>query len=490
MGHWKIGMLFTDTSFLFYFLPLSLLLHRAAAALSGQKSYGNVLRGLIFALTIVFYGSKQPWWLLPFCACIGFDFLWATLLTRTTDPRRRKFICALSVTQNLLTLGTFKYLDFFRHVVMKLAPALAEYVPQITVNGSPLPLPPGISFYTFESLSFVIDVYRGHVRPPKNPLEFFAFIGMFPRFVAGPIVRYTEMVGQFKHYVGMQLEPGLFLFCWGIFLKSCFADSFAVFTSYAFGRSGPIEFGAAWVGSVSYAFQIYFDFCGYSLMAIGIGRCLGFTFPQNFNKPYHSISVQDFWRRWHMTLSSWLRDYLYISLGGSKKGARRTYINLFLTMLLGGIWHGADWGFVVWGAWHGSALIVERALVARRAEAGKARFNPLIHRMITLLVVLMGWVVFRAPKLPEGFKILKTMFNPLKAGSFNVDGLLGNPLYLGLAALGLLYCVALEPRMDIRGLETMASPSSTQRVLAVAMLTLSLLILFSAPTVPFIYFQF
>ena len=145
---------------------------------------------------------------------------------------------------------------------------------------------------------------------------------------------------------------------------------------------------------------------------------------------------------------------------------------------------------MVWGAWHGSALIVERALVARRAEAGKARFNPLIHRMITLLVVLMGWVVFRAPKLPEGFKILKTMFNPLKAGSFNVDGLLGNPLYLGLAALGLLYCVALEPRMDIRGLETMVSPSSTQRVLAVAMLALSLLILFSAPTVPFIYFQF
>jgi alginate O-acetyltransferase complex protein AlgI len=281
------------------------------------------------------------------------------------------------------------------------------------------------------------------------------------------------------------------LFCWGIFLKSCFADSFALFTSYAFGRSGPIEFGAAWVGSIAYAFQIYFDFCGYSLMAIGIGRCLGFTFPQNFNKPYHAVSVQDFWRRWHMTLSSWLRDYLYISLGGNKKGPRRTYINLFLTMLLGGIWHGADWGFVVWGAWHGSALLVERALMDRRAATGKTPFNLHLHRAVTLLVVLFGWVVFRATKLPEGFKILKTMLNPLhNHGPFNPDGLWGNPMHLALAIAGLLYCIALEPRLNIRGLETMVAPTTTQRIMAVAMLALSLLILYSAPTVPFIYFQF
>ncbi len=484
-------MLFTDSIFLFYFLPIALLLHRAALALSGQKTYGNAVRILIFGLTVLFYGIKEPWWLLPFFTCIGFDFFWATLLTRTTSDRKRKVICSLSIIQNLTLLGVFKYLPFLYRNVVKLVPEARHYFPQLLENGHSLPLPPGISFYTFESLSFVIDVYRRNVIPPKNPLEFFAFIGMFPRFIAGPIVRYREMVDQFKNYGGMKVESGLFLFAFGLFLKSCFADSFEVFTSYAFGRAGGVEFLSAWIGSISYSFQIYFDFSGYSLMAIGIGRCLGFVFPQNFNKPYHAASVQDFWRRWHMTLSTWLRDYLYIPLGGSKKGARRTSINLFLTMLLGGLWHGSDWGFVVWGAWHGSSLLVERALTEKRAKAGKPAFNPLFHRLITLLVVQLGWVIFRAPKLPEGFKILRAMFSPFSNPlAFNVEGFLANPMHLVLALAGILYCIFVERGLDLRALETMNAPTNPQRALAILMFVVSVMILLSAPTVPFIYFQF
>lgn len=478
-------MLFTDSLFLFYFLPASLILHRLASNVKPGSTYPGIARYVIFFLTLLFYGFKQPWWLIPFATCIVFDFIWGTLISRSRTDRERKFYMALSITQNLALLSVFKYWSFLLTNFAKVAPALADALPRFTQDGVPLALPPGISFYTFESMSFVIDVYRRKVAPPQKPHEFFAFIGMFPRFVAGPIVRYTDMVEQFRCYRGMRVEAGLFLFSLGLFLKCCFADSFAFFVTYGFSRTEQIEWLSAWVGILSYTMQLYFDFSGYSLMAIGLGRCLGFQFPTNFDRPYTAASLQEFWRRWHISLSTWLRDYLYVSLGGNRKGVLKTYRNLFLTMLLGGLWHGAEWTFVVWGAWHGAILCLERKF------KWNERMGPVAGQITTFLIVIVGWTFFRARKLPEAFKTLKTMFNPLQGTfDFNPEALFANPMQFGFCILGLIYCFALERRLNIPKLEKLEQVPLSLQAAGASMLIISILIVMSSRTIPFLYFQF
>ncbi len=461
-------MLFTDSLFLFYFLPAALALHALTTFFRRGPSYNNTSRLLLFFLTLVFYGVKQPWWLLPFFVGILFDFLWASLLMRIERPRARAVILSLSVAQNLTLLGIFKYWDFLGANLVALFPQWAGRFPHFALGDSPIPMPAGISFYTFESLSFVIDVYRRELIPPRNPLEFFAFIGMFPRFIAGPIVRYKEMTKQFARYGGMQIERGLYQFVHGLFLKVCFADNFALLVDYAFGNPANAGFFGAWIGVIAYTMQIYFDFSGYSMMAIGIGRCLGFEFPANFKTPYLSTSLTDFWRRWHISLSSWLRDYLYRPLGGNKHGTLRTYLNLFLTMLLGGIWHGASWMFVAWGAWHGACLAIERAL---GLKASRAR---------TMLIVMIGWVFFRASSMGDAATILAAMFSPWRGLALNPEGLLTRPVSLPFCAAGILYCFWLEPRLG----------ELKRAGVAVAMFAVSLVIAFSSMTIPFLYFQF
>lgn len=474
-------MLFTDALFLFYFLPAALFLLRLTTAASPGRKYPWASQLVLFCLTLVFYGFKEPWWILPFLLCIGLDFIWATLLTRTKNPRMRKVLCAFSMVQNLGLLAVFKYWRFIARNLAKAFPGVD--FPALYEGDTFLSLPPGISFYTFESMSFVLDVYRKKIKPPEKALEFFAFFGMFPRFVAGPIVRYRDMISQFAKYEGMQIEAGLFLFGLGFFLKVGFADHFALFTNYAFGRGGEIEFLSAWVGTLAYTMQLYFDFYGYSLMAIGLGRCLGFQFPTNFNRPYLSTSVQEFWRRWHISLSSWLRDYLYISLGGSRGDAWRTYLNLFLTMLLGGIWHGSEWTFVVWGAWHGTWLCIERALVGQRW------FQKIHGRAFTFLIVILGWVLFKSSKLPEAIKIVRTLFSPWRTG-FNGGALAAHPFALIFCAFGLAYAFGAEPKIDATWLESRKQIPWMQKCVVAGLFIVSLVLVFSATTVPFIYFQF
>jgi alginate O-acetyltransferase complex protein AlgI len=310
-------VLFTDGIFLFYFLPAALLLHRLALGRS-RGYYPFCAKIVIFVLTLVFYGYRDVWWLIPFLVSVSFDFFWASLLIRAERPALRKALLFASVAQNLSLLALFKYREFLG--------AYVPFMPSLAQDGLPLALPAGISFYTFESLSFVVDVYRREINSPLRAGDFFAFIGTFPRFIAGPIARYQSIVKQFRQYPGMQLEKGLVLFARGLFLKAVFADQFAVFVPYAFGNGFNGSSLAAVLGVLSYAMQIYFDFSGYSLMAIGLGYCLGFEFPNNFDRPYLATSLRDFWRRWHMTLSSWLRDYLYVPLGGNRRGPLRTRI--------------------------------------------------------------------------------------------------------------------------------------------------------------------
>jgi alginate O-acetyltransferase complex protein AlgI len=479
-------VLFTDTLFLFYFLPIALFMHWLATLPALKRGqYGNLARVTIFVLSVVFYGFKSPWWLIPFFLSIAFDFIWASLLHRVEDARGRKLLVCLSVLQNLSLLALFKYWDFIGDNLSSAGSGVE--LPHLSSDSiGRLGLPAGISFYTFESLSFVVDVYRREVVPPRNPLRFFAFIAMFPRFIAGPIVRYKDMTAQFSSYRGMQVQRGLAVFAVGLFLKTCLADSCEVFSNYAFsGGEVVLDAASAWLGVFAYSLQIYLDFSGYSLMATGLGLALGFEFPPNFNRPYLAASITDFWRRWHMSLSTWLRDYLYIPLGGSRRGEGRTQLNLFLTMVIGGLWHGASWLFVLWGAWHGLWLCFERAFPIYK------HLPDWLNRARVFLQVMLGWVLFRATSVKECQAVLSGLVSFGSPGSFNASGLAANPMHVGFFVLAVLYCFVLEGRLPYPLWKSLEQVSFARSLVAAALLILSLLVAMSAiKPIPFLYFQF
>ena len=465
-------MQFVELPFLLYFLPLTLLLHRIAVSLNRGSVYGSPARVVIFSSTLIFYGFKEPWWLIPFAICIFFDFLWASLLSSSKTPRTRKIWLWCSVSQNLILLGFFKYFDFILENVA-LFPPLAPGANQLreVVN---LSLPPGISFYTFESLSFVIDVYWRRISPPKSPLQFFAFIGMFPRFIAGPIIRYRDMAHQFTDYRGMQWEKGISTFALGFFFKRVIADRFAQWVPLAFANS-QLNFGTAWMGTLSYTFQIYFDFYGYSLMAIGLGQILGFEFPVNFRYPYSANSLKDFWRRWHISLSSWLKDYVYVPLGGNQNGTLKTYRNLLLTMIIGGFWHGANWTFIIWGALHGLGLAFERAFSLRMGRVG------------TFGIVLIAWVFFRADTVSEAVSITSVLFSP-GHGLQNFNWAVDRDCLIG-CVLGIAYVNFIEGKfLDLRN--RIVLYCENQISWGFVLLAFLVPFNFDNSNIPFLYFQF
>lgn len=471
-------MQFTDPLFLFYFLPFALALLWLCTRNSVGTPFPTSARVCLFALTLIFYGFNQPWILIPFLLTLSLDFLWSFLLVKTETPWLRKIVLLISVCQNLGLLALFKYWDFLIRLVGRVSPELASHMPILLQDGWTLGLPAGISFYTFESLSFVIDIYRREILPPKSPLQFFSFMAMFPRFIAGPIVRYKDISSQLNRFEGMQLSSGLFLFVQGLFYKCCFADNFAHFTRYAFDRATTPEFGAAWIGVIAYTMQIYFDFSGYSLMAMGLGRCLGFRFPVNFNRPYLATSLQDFWQRWHISLSRWLRDYLYIPLGGNRFGSLVLYRNLLITMVLGGLWHGARGTFILWGAWHGGWLVLEKA------------FKLKLNRTGCLFVVIVGWVFFRCQSLSESLRILSAMVNFQSAfQAINTEALSVHRISVFFCFLGIVYCFFGE-RDASSSLPAKFDLSWRQSVAALVSLAVSLLTLLSTDSIPFLYFQF
>jgi alginate O-acetyltransferase complex protein AlgI len=473
-------MLFTDPLFLFFFLPAFLAGFTLIARVGGGR-FRNPLKLFVLGATLVFYGWRhKPAWWLPFCAAVAFDFLWSRLLAATARPGLRRLLVTLSIVQNLSLLFVYKYLAW--------ALGLLGGWPGIgwldASWASRLQMPAGISFYLFESMSYVIDVYRGTITPPRNPLDFFAFIAMFPRMIAGPIVRYGQVAGQMASWTGSRLRRGLPLFMLGFVYKALWADSCAVFVPYAFGGSVPGLLDA-WLGVLCYSFQLYFDFAGYSLMAIGLGHCLGFRFPTNFSNPYSADCLADFWRRWHISLSTWLRDYVYIPLGGNRLGRGRRDVNLILTMGLGGLWHGANVTFLVWGLLHGSFLIVEREAVGLRSRWPRAAW-----RGVTLLVVLVGWTVFRADSLTEAGGILTAM-----AG---VRGLWGSaaPDLLarhGFAAAWLIpaaaYALVVCPRLSVPP-EDRETWSLGAETLVSVLFVLAVGATLTTRLIPFLYFQF
>jgi len=473
---------FHTSQFLFYFLPISLLLHRLSLGLTSTNvpaRYPHSARLTIFLLTLVFYGFENPWWLLPFLGSISFDYFWMSLLAKETRSIWRRRLCAASIFQNLALFGIMKYGPAISQTAKIVFPELSTYIPHLNFEA-----PPGISFYIFESLSIVIDVYRYRVAAPTNILEFFSFMAMFPRFIAGPIVRYKSVARQFSEYGGMNIEAGLFLFTCGLFLKLVFADSFSVFTAYAFDLNGSPSILAAWIGTYSFTMQLYFDFSGYSLMAIGLGRCLGFQYPNNFNRPFLSKTLREFWRRWNISLSAWLKTYLYIPLGGSWKGANRSYVNIWLTMLIGGIWHGAAVKFIVWGVWNGSFLVLESFLRNRRN--GKEFSSS----GLTFLIIMIGFILFRASTFSEAKSVFAALVDWRSLTHFPLDGLLRNPVSFGLCVMGSVFCFVIERYINWPVLEQLQAIDFGSRVFAAYLLGTALVVGFSNHVIRFLYFQF
>lgn len=322
------------------------------------------------------------------------DFAVALWLDRTAPVLRRKLLLAASVTANLGVLGFFKYCDFFIESIGAVMTQLGWTIRPGTLG---LVLPVGISFYTFQSMSYTIDVYRREIPATRSLVHFIAFVSFFPQLVAGPIERAKHLLPQFARPLRItkaMLEEGVWLCLWGLFKKVVLADNLAPLVEMVYGHPAP---GALLVVLATLAFgvQIYCDFSGYSDMARGIAQLLGFDLMLNFNLPYAAANLRDFWRRWHISLSTWLRDYLYVSLGGSRLGRTRTLLNLFVTMLLGGLWHGAAWNFVLWGLWHGGGLVVHRAW-SESSRAARSGGFPLLNWMWTMLFVFYGWLLFRA----------------------------------------------------------------------------------------------
>ena len=328
---------------------------------------------------------------------IGLNFIFGLLVDHsltTGDNRLKRLGITLSVLSNVAILGYFKYANF----VIDNLNALAASLGWGAIAWDSVILPIGISFYTFQSMSYVIDVARKDARVLRNPIDFALYVSMFPQLIAGPIVRYhlvaeqlRERTTRFDDYV-----EGVQRFCLGLVKKVVIADSVGQIAEAAFATpTDDLSMLAAWCGILAYTLQIYFDFSAYSDMAIGLGRILGFRFPENFNRPYSAESVTDFWRRWHMTLSNWFRDYVYIPLGGNRGGEARTFANLWIVFFVTGLWHGANWTFIIWGLYHGALLVLER-VSGTRLVSGHAW---IWRRALTLFLVMMGWVIFRAANL-------------------------------------------------------------------------------------------
>ena len=465
-------MLFNSYEFLFVLLPVVL----AGYYLVLPKAWRH---GWLALCSFVFYG----WWDYRYCGlllvAISIDYVAGGRIAATADSAKRRRWLLASICSDMGMLGFFKYYDLGAGTANALAQALGggEWVPLLH-----LVLPVGISFYTFQSMSYSIDIYRGQARPARSFIDFACYVSLFPQLVAGPIVRYHELDNQLRvrEHSWAKAGAGIVLFVLGLAKKVLLADAVAPMADWGFSQAS-IGFAGAWSSLVAYTCQIYFDFSGYSDMAVGLGLMLGFQFPQNFNSPYQSASITEFWTRWHISLSAWLRDYLYIPLGGNRKGPLRTYVNLFLTMLLGGLWHGASWTFMLWGAYHGSLLALERMNRKRGFAWGLPRPAQI---GFTFALAMLGWVLFRASTLEGAGRMFAGLLGLNGWGTAYPAGEAGLLNWgMGLLSLGLVF--AAKNSWEIRW-----RPGWRLALGLVLLFALSVGTLLVNTGSPFLYFQF
>jgi len=366
----------------------------------------------LIVLSLIFYGWNEPAFLAIIGTSILFNYAMGIVIDASLHPVRRRLLAALGIAGNLLFLGYFKYSVFLAENIWRL-------VSDRPLGWEKLTLPLGISFFTFQSIAYLVEVYKGQKSEPRLA-RYALLIGFFPHSIAGPIIHPNDVLPQFNpdqmKFRWENFSIGLTFFAIGLFKKVVFADTAAqfstpVFTAVSAGQ--PVTFGEAWVGALAYTLQIYFDFSAYSDMAIGFARMFGIRFPVNFFSPYKATSIVEFWRRWHITLSRWLRNYLYIPLGGNRHGKARRYVNLLITMLLGGLWHGANWTFVVWGALHGVYLIINHGWNAVRARyfpaVPSSIYTRFVAGVLTFIAVVFAWVFFRAESIGAAFTMVSIM---------------------------------------------------------------------------------
>lgn len=473
-------MLFNSLTFIVFF-AIVLLLHFMPFSWRGKKI--NLL-----VASYLFYAAWNPPFVILIWISTIVDWHLAKRIFLESNQNKRRTLLLFSILVNLGILGFFKYGEFLLHnwQALMMTFGVDYQVPEWSII-----LPVGISFYTFQTMAYTLDIYLKRAEPAKSLLDFSLFVTFFPQLVAGPIVRPTHLIPQFqveRKATKNMFIWGLGLITIGLFQKVVVADGLlAPIVDAVYGSEGAVSFTSAWLGTMAFAGQIFSDFAGYSTAAIGISLTLGFSLPSNFNFPYAAIGFSDFWRRWHISLSTWLRDYLYIPLGGNKKGKKRTYINLMLTMLLGGLWHGASWTFVVWGGLHGIYLAIERVLA--RAFKGSAMLKKTFIRFLlamgTYLLVNITWVFFRAQSFPQAYQMIKSMFG------LNPDGKAAlATVYIIEAVVVTLAMLMIHWRMRNTSLEAVVQKTSWQLLSIIWGIMLILIIISQGSGDAFIYFQF
>lgn len=485
-------MVFSTIIFLCAFLPITII---GYYLMPGRGK--NIF---LLLCSLLFYAWGEPVYVFVMLASIVCNYAFGMAIYRFREKRKPWLIGALAV--NLGILCVFKYTGFIVANVGKILPGLLK-IPEIA-------LPIGISFYTFQGLSYCIDVYRDEKIVQKNPLNLALYISMFPQLIAGPIVRYGDVKDALtkREHSPELFAEGAERFIIGMTKKAILANPMGALAQQIMGSSiGNMGASVAWLGAVAYTLQIYFDFSGYSDMAIGLGKIFGFYFPENFNYPYISKSVREFWRRWHISLSTWFKDYLYIPMGGSRRG--NVYLHLFIVFLATGLWHGAAWGFVLWGLWHGMFCILERVagnLYKRKeyknAEQDPGKYNKEAHKQVkgiafiksvfshiyTLLVVITGWVLFNLVSVRETFSYLKVMFGITKnsfiaySPSYYMDG-----RTTVLLVIAVLACV---PWKGIVRLKEGPALILVKRLILLILLALCFVFIITSTYNPFIYFRF
>lgn len=476
-------MVFSSPIFLFLFLPITL-----AGYFLLPKRWRNLW---LLATSLLFYGWGEPKFVVVMLASIIINFLLALWIDRFPDPGRRRLPLAAAVIANIGLLAFFKYAEFS-------ADNLNTVLAELHVQPLPVPsiaLPIGISFFTFHALSYVIDVYRRTVPVQRNPFKIGLYIALFSQLIAGPIIRYHDVARQLdeRNVTRHDFAYGVERFIIGLGKKVLIANSLAGPADLIFSIPGDqLTLPVAWLGLACYTLQIYFDFSGYSDMAIGLGRMFGFHFLENFNYPYISQSLTEFWRRWHISLSNWFRDYLYIPLGGNRVAPWRVYLNLVIVFFLCGLWHGASWTFVFWGLFHGAFLVSERIGLARRIASWRA---PLRHAYL-VLVVMVSWVFFRSVTLSDAGSFLAAMTGMSRASGLEHPLALYTDLQTLLAlTIGAVGCTPVIPAvkgwLDRFGAPSLEIGASGIKLVAMASILMTSVMLLAAGTYnPFIYFRF
>lgn len=471
-------MVFSSTLFLFRFLPIFILLYFMAP--------GRMKNFILLLGSLIFYAWGEPVYVGLMLFSTISDYLHGLAIEACKKKSTKRIFLVSSIIINLAVLCFFKYADFLVNTVNMI---LGTHIPLMN-----LPLPIGISFYTFQTMSYSIDCYLGNVKARKNLLDFAVFVTMFPQLIAGPIVKYADVEKQLHERKAdiLQISYGCKRFITGLAKKVLLANNLGlIWSEISAGDYGELSVLKAWVGIIAYAFQIYFDFSGYSDMAIGLGACLGFTFPENFNYPYISASITEFWRRWHMTLSSWFREYVYIPLGGNRKGLPRQLLNILIVWTLTGIWHGAGFNFLGWGLWFAFWLMLEKL-------GWKKVLNVLpkaAGRIYTWVIVLVSWVFFSIENITGVMQYLKAMFGLGGAGLYTGESVficLENLVLFAIAVIAatpLMHRIAQNLSRSNSGLG-IAGYRILEKVIPAVLLIASIAYIVDATYNPFLYFRF